>query len=377
MSHLAPSPQQVRPATRRSARQRARLTLLRIRSWVWRKFWSRSRRVLLANSLLSVAIGVAAIAVSSWWFSPSLLVLPVLAAGLLARSMRALRAVFAVVAVVVVVDAVFAGAGPGEAVSIGITGIFAYLLSRTRQQLGVQGLRGEHMLIELRDRLRENGKLPALPRGWRSTSVLEQAGGSSFGGDFCVSALRDDGRTLEVAVVDVSGKGIDAGTRALMLSGAFGGLLGSVPTEEFLPACNAFLLRQRAREGFVTAVHLVVDMRTGDYTVESAGHPPAVQFVAGSGTWRIGDAKGVVLGVVPDLYGEPEHGTLRPGDAILLYTDGMIEEPGIDIDAGIDRLLGEAERLVARGFAEGAKPMVATLSAGHNDDCCLVAVWRA
>jgi len=42
--------------------------------------------------------------------------------------------------------------------------------------------------------------------------VLEPAGGSSFGGDFLVSAA--DGKTLELALVDVSGKGIDAGTVA-------------------------------------------------------------------------------------------------------------------------------------------------------------------
>jgi len=73
--------------------------------------------------------------------------------------------------------------------------------------------------------------------------VLLQAGGSSFGGDFVVS--ESDGKTLEVALVDVSGKGVDAGTRALMLSGAFGGLLGSVQPDRFLPACNLYLQRQR------------------------------------------------------------------------------------------------------------------------------------
>ena len=75
--------------------------------------------------------------------------------------------------------------------------------------------------------------MPELPEGWGSQVVLLQAGGSSFGGDFVVSA--SDGDTLEVALVDVSGKGTDAGTRALMLSGAFGGLLGSVQPERFLP----------------------------------------------------------------------------------------------------------------------------------------------
>jgi serine phosphatase RsbU (regulator of sigma subunit) len=245
----------------------------------------------------------------------------------------------------------------------------------------MQGLRGEAMLIELRDRIRAQGSMPQLPEGWGSVSVLKPAGGSSFGGDFVVSAC--DGKTLEVALVDVAGKGVDAGTRALLLSGAFGGLLGSVPGEEFLPACNAYLDRSAVkggavREGFVTAIHLALDLTTGDYTVTSAGHPPAAQFSAASGTWRLTQARGIVLGVVPDLRLVPERGTLRPGDALMLYTDGLVEAPGRDIDYGTDRLLGEADRLVTSGFREGAGDLVRVLAAavGGGDDCALALIWR-
>ena len=214
-----------------------------------------------------------------------------------------------------------------------ITGVFADVLARTRWKLGVQGLRGDRMLIELRDRLRAQGRLPrAARRAGGSAAVLRPAGGSSFGGDFLVSAC--DGKTLEVALVDVSGKGVDAGTRALLLSGAFGGLLGSVPQGEFLNACNAYLRRGPATEGFVTAVHLALDLTTGEYMLTSAGHPPPAQFDAGSGTWRLTPARGIVLGVVPDLRCVPAHGALRPGDALMLYTDGLVEAPGRDIDAG-------------------------------------------
>ena len=112
-----------------------------------------------------------------------------------------------------------------------------------------------------------------------------------------------DGKMLEVALVDVSGKGIDAGTRALLLSGAFGGLLGSVPRDEFLPACNAYMRRGETSEGFVTAVHLSLDLATGEYVVASAGHPPAAHYDGAAGRWRLTRARGIVLGVVPDLHG--------------------------------------------------------------------------
>jgi len=241
----------------------------------------------------------------------------------------------------------------------------------------VLGLRGDRMLVELRDRIRAQGRLPELPEGWHSASVLRPAGGASFGGDFLVSVC--DGKTLEVALVDVAGKGIDAGTRALLLSGAFGGLLGSVPSGDFLTACNAYLRRSATAEGFVTAVHLSLDLATGDYVVDSAGHPPAAHFEAGSGTWRLTQARGIVLGVVSDLRCVPERGTLRPGDALMLYTDGLIEAPGRDIDAGTDRLLGEADRLVTSGFRAGAGRLVEAMQTpgASSDDCALVLIWRS
>jgi Stage II sporulation protein E (SpoIIE) len=344
-----------------------------VRAFARRQFITRNRRLSAVLATVTLVIGVAAVHISQSWFSPGVMILPVLAGGLLLR-VRALRILFGLVAVMIAYDVMADRAGPGIVATIVIVGIFADVLARTREKLGMRGLRGDQMLIELRDRLRAQGRLAKLPGGWGSTVVLEPAGGSSFGGDFLVSAA--DGKTLELALVDVSGKGIDAGTRALLLSGAFGGLLGSVPKEEFLCACNAYLRRGATTEGFVTAVHLALDLMTGEYVVHSAGHPPAVQFDAGSGSWRITQAKGIVLGVVPDLRCTPEQGVLRQGDALMLYTDGLVEAPGRDIDVGIDRLVGEADRLVTSGFRQGTGELVRAMKTGHADDCALVLIWR-
>ena len=70
--------------------------------------------------------------------------------------------------------------------------------------------------------------------------------------------------------------------------------------------------------------------------------------------------------MVADLRLIPERGALRPGDALMLYTDGLVEVPGQDIDYGTDRLLGEADRLVATGFRAGATDLVRALSVGHR-----------
>src|ERR1700728_3863776 len=333
----------------------------RVRGLVLRQFITRNRRLAAGLALVVVVIGVAAVHVAEYWFSRSVMILRLLAGGLLLWP-RALRILFCLVALALTYDALMGKAGAGIIATVAVTIVFADALARARAKLGVLGLRGDRMLIELRDRIRAQGRMPDLPDGWRSAAVLKPAGGVSFGGDFLVSAC--DGKTLEVALVDVAGKGIDAGTRALLLSGAFGGLLGSVQIGEFLPACNAYLRRGPSVEGFVTAVHLSLDLTTGEYLLASAGHPPPAQFDAGSGTWKVTQARGIVLGVVPDPRATPVHGSLRSGDALMLYTDGLVEAPGRDIDAGTDRLLGEASRLVAAGFRNAAAELVRVVKAG-------------
>ncbi len=335
---------------------------------------ARDRNLLITLIVLTLLLGGLAARVSTQWFSPALMI-PITLVGGLQLRLRSLAKLLCAVAVALLYVGIVRGVGhigPGLLATFGFTSVLAALMARTRGKLGVQGLRGDAMLLELRDRLKSQSELPRLPKDWDSRVVLNQAGGSSFGGDFLVSMR--DGDTVELALVDVSGKGVDAGTRALMLSGTFGGLLGSVT--DFLAACNTYLHRQRETEGFVTAVHVRLNLATGEYVITSAGHPPVVKFESGAGTWRVSPAKGVVLGVVPDLHCEPDRGMLRKGDALMLYTDGLIEQPGRDIDSGLDRLLGEAERLLPSGFRSGARNLVASMSAGHNDDCALILIWR-
>jgi hypothetical protein len=258
-----------------------------------------------------------------------------------------------------------------------VLGLAAWIVltgAKVRSRLGVQGTRGETMLIELRDTLTAQGELPDLPAGWRAEQAIRSAGGASFSGDFVVSTTRGD-EVLEVALVDVSGKGIDAGTRALLLSGAFGGLLGVVPVEDFLPAANHYLRRQDWDDDFATVVHVAVNLQSGEFEVRTAGHPPAIQFDAWSGRWQTRDAEGPLLGLMekPDFHAN--RGQLKLGDALFLYSDGMVETPRRDIGLGTDRLAGHAERLVATGFKGAAQELVAEIG-GPGDDSAIMVIHR-
>lgn len=253
---------------------------------------------------------------------------------------------------------------------------FIFLVSSFRRSsLGVGGARGESMLVDLRDRIQSQGMLPPLPSAWYAESALRSAGGTPFAGDFVVASRHGQGPRLDLAVVDVSGKGEAAGTRSLLLSGAFSGLLGAVPPEEFLPAANDYLLRQHWDEGFATAVHLCVDLETGDFALRTAGHPPAVQLFAGAGRWQVHETEGPVLGLFREATYEPAVGRLHPGDAMMLYTDGMVETPNRDIALGIDRLVGQAERLLRQGFDDGARRLIDRLGS-RNDDRALLLLHR-
>ena len=258
------------------------------------------------------------------------------------------------------------------------TALLVYLFARSRERLGVQGMAGESMLVDLRDRLRQQGQVPRLPAQWSVETTLRSAYGDSFSGDFLVSSRAADDSQLEMAMVDVSGKGQAAGTRALLLSGAFGGLLGAMPPEDFLPAANAYLLRQRWHEGFATAMHLCLDLTTGRYQIASAGHPPAAHYHAGSGVWEVlRGAHGPVLGIVDGVQFPPVEGRIEHGDALLFYTDGLVETPGRDLDLGIDRLMGAAQDLVrGGGFKGGADRIVDGTHTDESDDRALVLVWR-
>jgi hypothetical protein len=246
-----------------------------------------------------------------------------------------------------------------------------------RERLGVAGLRGDAMLLDLQERITRQGVVPALPQGWYVDVAIRSAEGTSFAGDFLVVDLDDRRTRLSLALVDVSGKGIHAGTRSLLLSGALGGLLGSVTPEAFLSAANRFLLRQRWGEGFATAVHLVIDLDGGDFEIRSAGHPPPAHFQASAGHWRTMEgSEGPALGLLPDAAYPPAIGRLGRGDALLLYTDGLVERSRRDISLGIDKLLGHGERLVGGSGFEGSAANLVQRLGSPADDSGLVVLHR-
>jgi Stage II sporulation protein E (SpoIIE) len=317
------------------------------------------------------------------WCPPTALVLPVLAGGLLLRP-SSLLLLYATSAAAIVVESAALGpydggpdrVTPGSVLVISAVAFSGMLIAQFRSRVGVPWRGGGTMLFDLRERIRMQSRIPKLPVGWHAEMALRPAGGQSFSGDFVVATRTSGGRVLEAVLTDVSGKGMDAGSRALLLSGAFGGLLGSLPPPAFLPAANGYLLRQNWDEGFATSVHLVLDLESGDYELLSAGHLPGVQLSAGTGRWEEKAAEGPLLGVYDGAEFHAAKGTLRAGDVLMLFTDGLVETAERDIAEGTDRLIGEADRFVATGFRGAAWRLIEAVAKDVNDDRALLIVCR-
>ncbi|MCD9199512.1 SpoIIE family protein phosphatase [Aeromicrobium wangtongii] len=214
-------------------------------------------------------------------------------------------------------------------------------------QLGaVESLRA-HLASELVRRSHEHA---ALAESLQRTLVLDEAPqvdgldiharyrpaqGSQLGGDWWDAFPLADGR-ITVSVGDVSGHGVSAATamaqvrtalRAYMIDGHSPAACVDrldVLMESLLPGQTA------------TVVVLVVDPATGHVELANAGHPSPL-LLQGDGCEPMPMAGRPLLGVGAGS-ARTDSLTLDEGDILLVYTDGVVERRGVQIDTSIRRL---------------------------------------
>lgn len=332
--------------------------------------------------VLSALIGLStAIALSSLMsynaFPAASFVIPILLGSLALRYRPLLALVsFTVLCIAgtVTKESVNTGMTPGRisTLIVMVIVVLIVLFDSSRRRSGLPGPLGEAMLVDLRDRLQAQGVVPQLPTGWTSQSAMLSAGGVKFAGDFLVANLSDDESTLEMVLVDVCGKGVSAGTQSLHFAGALGGLIGALPPLGLFAAGNDFLLRQDWDEGFATAVHVLIDLRTGAYSVINAGHPPALRWDAVAKEWTVDGARGTALGITKRAEFHQTTGELAPGDALMFYTDGVVESRMKEFTVGIEWLRGVAASIVSAGFDQAPRRILAQVESGDDDRAVLI-----
>jgi hypothetical protein len=270
-------------------------------------------------------------------------------------------------------------AAPGSMTGARVVAVLLFLLAvalvlfqASRRRSGLPAPVSEALLADLRDRLQRQGRIPGLPPGWHAQSAMVASRGVHYAGDFLVSDLSEDHKRLEVILVDVVGKGTTAGPAALQFAGALGGLLGALPPPKLFRAANDFLLRQKEDEQFATAVHLVLDLEKGSYEITSAGHPPALRFDGSTEEWVVDNARGTALGVLKDPELHRTSGVLHAGEALMFYTDGVVESRTADLDVGIAWLQRVAKASLGRGFPGAAQRIIDQVDRGDDDRAVLI-----
>ncbi len=343
----------------------------------WRTGTSEGQVAVLA-ALMLMSTGILLVSLLSYnTFPAATFVIPMLL-GTMALRYRPLLALvlFIVVATAITVtrESIETGMTTGRISTLVVMAIVAIivLFESSRHSSGLPGPLGEAMLVDLKDRLQAQGVVPPLPEGWRSQSAMLPAGGVKFAGDFLVANLSEDETKLEMVLVDVCGKGVAAGTQSLQFAGALGGLIGALPPLGLFSAGNDFLIRQNWDEGFATAVHVLVNLATGDYSIINAGHPPALHWDSARKEWDIDGARGMALGIMkrPDFV--QTTGRLEVGDALMFYTDGVVESRTQDFTAGIEWLRTEAATIVSAGFEQAPRRILKQVTSGDDDRAVLI-----
>jgi anti-anti-sigma factor len=163
------------------------------------------------------------------------------------------------------------------------------------------------------------------------------AAGLAAGGDFYEAIRLPDG-TIGVAVGDVVGRGTDAAAAMGQLRSALRAFaLDGAGPPEVLARLSAFA---EGVEGALaaTAAYAVIDPQARRLRYACAGHPWPVLASADGGARFLLDGRSVPLACVPDpVYSEGVE-PLEPGDTLLLFTDGLTERRGIDIDVSMEQL---------------------------------------
>jgi serine phosphatase RsbU (regulator of sigma subunit)/anti-sigma regulatory factor (Ser/Thr protein kinase) len=157
--------------------------------------------------------------------------------------------------------------------------------------------------------------------GWQIAAYYHAA--REVGGDF-YDFIELPERKIALVIGDVTGHGVPAAlvmatTRSILRSDA----PRLVSPGAVLARANSLLHGDIPRNMFVTCLYAVLDPQTGHLRYANAGHD--LPFVRGSEGVRELRARGMPLGLMPEMSYEEKETTLRPGESILLHSDGLAE----------------------------------------------------
>ncbi len=182
-----------------------------------------------------------------------------------------------------------------------------------------------------------------------------------------------------LVIADVSGKGVPAAlfmalSRTLVRANA----IGNPTASDAIRRANDLIAEDDRSSMFVTLFYGVLDPNKKTLTYVNAGHNPPLVLGRGGGDIKMLEAKGTALGVMPDIELEEKKISLREGDIVVLYTDGVTEAiNNKEEQFGQDRLIeviAQSTNLSAQDLIDRIEEEVTVFAQGQPqfDDFTLV-----
>lgn len=225
--------------------------------------------------------------------------------------------------------------------------------------------------------------LPTIPHVDRAARYRPTGSGNLVGGDF-FDFFPTGENEWGVVLGDVSGVGPEAAALTGIARYTIRAVAGDEGPSGVLRSLNDALNNQRTGDRFCTAVYLRLEpSATGiKVTLANGGHPPALLLRDDGRVEAVEIASGMLLGLFPDAGVVDQHLELLPGDALVLYTDGVIEArtPGTNDQFGQERveaLLSASAGRTAESIARRLELAVIDHQRGETLDDVAILVVRS
>jgi integral membrane sensor domain MASE1/anti-sigma regulatory factor (Ser/Thr protein kinase) len=206
---------------------------------------------------------------------------------------------------------------------VGLTGLILAIVTYQRRRAE---RRAQHLAHDLQAELLPP-QLPEIPEfeasGWYRAGMK----GQEAGGDFYDVFQASPGRWVAV-IGDVCGKGPESASLTALARYTLRAVgRNAEGPSEALRALNQAILEQRSDHRFMTAVLVQLDVASGDHGValSNGGHPHPFVVRAQGQVEEVAGTGGMLLGIYSDPELADQRLELLPGDALVLFTDGLAE----------------------------------------------------
>ncbi|MBT2233492.1 SpoIIE family protein phosphatase [Nonomuraea sp. NEAU-A123] len=219
--------------------------------------------------------------------------------------------------------------------------------------------------------------LPRIPGLDVAARYVAATPGMDIGGDF-YDLIRLSDSMAAAVIGDVQGHDMTAAALMGQVRTAIRAhaTAGAAPGEVL--AHTNRLLTELATDRFTSCLYISFDPRRRTANLASAGHPPPVLGLLGAPAEVIDTSPGLLLGIDPDAEYVTTDVNMPPGAVMVLYTDGLIEQPGRDLGESIAELAARFTPAPGQALHDMAELLLGPITnEQRSDDIALLLLRNA